>query len=271
MPQNHVEQVVLARRLESSVTVNLLGAAVTSMLVNGVERLFLSKSTVLDNKSPIRSGIPFILSHDPAHDFFRTTHWTLVEQSKNPNGDVSASFALEDSDETRKRWNFRFKATLKISLRKKEVAFDYKIENKDSKPLACAPMLQNHFLVDDVTNTSILGLHDSYSSDEVSYGAVIPEGSDRVSVEGPLDRLYANSSDEHVLRNTQEGATLTLRKWNLPDSVIWNPWNEDAQGAHDITTDEYAEMICIGCGHVSQPVTILPGGTFHASQSFFVE
>eukprot|EP00057_Strongylocentrotus_purpuratus_P024938 XP_011679412.1 PREDICTED: uncharacterized protein LOC100894136 [Strongylocentrotus purpuratus] len=165
-PKNHVEQVCLARRLESSVTVNLLGAAVTSLTMNGVERLFLSKSTVLNNKTPIRSGIPVLLSEDPEHAFFRTSQWILVEQNKYPNGDVNASFVLEDNENTRKQWDQKFKATLKISLKKKEITFDYIIENKDSKPFTCAPMLQNHFLVDDVTNTSVLGLQDADSSDE---------------------------------------------------------------------------------------------------------
>lgn len=271
MPQNHVEQVVLARRLESSVTVNLQGAAVTSLIMNGVERLFLSKSTVLDNKTPIRSGIPVLLSQDPAHDFFRASQWALVEQKKYPNGDVDASFVLEDSESTRKQWDQRFKATLTLSLTKKEISFNYKIENKDSRSFTCSPMLQNHFLVDDVTNTSVLGLQEADSSDELNYSMSTSEGGDRVSIDGPLDSVYTNTAREHVLKNTQDGATLFLRKCNFPDTVIWNPWNGSEQGAHDITSDEYRDMICVSCGHVTQPVTLHPGAIFQASQTLSLE
>ncbi|XP_041464695.1 putative glucose-6-phosphate 1-epimerase [Lytechinus variegatus] len=132
-------------------------------------------------------------------------------------------------------------------------------------------MLQNHFLVDDVTNTSVLGLQEADSSDEINYSFTTSECGERVSIDGPHNSVYSNTSSEHVLKNTQDSASLFIRKWNLPDTVIWNPWEGTNQGSHDVTSDEYKEMICVGCGHVTQPLTLLPGAIFQASQTLTTE
>lgn len=41
---------------------------------------------------------------------------------------------------------------------------------------------------------------------------------------------------------------------------------EKAKEMADFGDDEYPNMICVECGHVSSPVILLPGTAFEASQ-----
>ena len=59
---------------------------------------------------------------------------------------------------------------------------------------------------------------------------------------------------------------ICLQKYNFPDTVIWNPWLEKAKEIADFGDDEYPNMICVESGHVSQPVPLMPGTAFEASQ-----
>ena len=57
-----------------------------------------------------------------------------------------------------------------------------------------------------------------------------------------------------------------LQKYNFPDTVIWNPWVEKAKEIQDFGDDEFPNLICVESGHVSSPVTLMPGTAFEASQ-----
>ena len=63
-----------------------------------------------------------------------------------------------------------------------------------------------------------------------------------------------------------EPLSLSPQKYNFPDTVIWNPWLEKAKEIADFGDDEYPNMICVESGHVSQPVPLMPGTAFEASQ-----
>lgn len=59
---------------------------------------------------------------------------------------------------------------------------------------------------------------------------------------------------------------MRVQKYNFPDTVVWNPWQEKARDIPDFGDDEFPNMICVESGHVSSPVILLPGTAFEASQ-----
>lgn len=62
------------------------------------------------------------------------------------------------------------------------------------------------------------------------------------------------------------GRKMRIQKYNFPDTVIWNPWFDKAKEIPDFGDDEHPNMICVESGHVSAPVTLMPGTAFEASQ-----
>jgi glucose-6-phosphate 1-epimerase len=58
---------------------------------------------------------------------------------------------------------------------------------------------------------------------------------------------------------------MRVQKYNLPDTVVWNPWDSKAKEMEDFGDDEFPNMICVNAGQVSTPVTLLAGQAFEAS------
>lgn len=80
------------------------------------------------------------------------------------------------------------------------------------------------------------------------------------------DRIYQNTQPEHIITNVVSGRKMRVQKYNFPDTVVWNPWQEKARDIPDFGDDEFPNMICVESGHVSSPVILLPGTAFEASQ-----
>lgn len=80
------------------------------------------------------------------------------------------------------------------------------------------------------------------------------------------DRIYQNTAQEHIITNVVSGRKMRIQKYNFPDTVIWNPWMDQAKEMSDFGDDEYPNMVCVEAGHVSSPVILLPGTAFEASQ-----
>jgi len=65
--------------------------------------------------------------------------------------------------------------------------------------------------------------------------------------------------------NVVSGRKMRVQKYNLPDTVVWNPWDSKAKEMEDFGDDEFPNMICVNAGQVSTPVTLLAGQAFEAS------
>jgi hypothetical protein len=95
---------------------------------------------------------------------------------------------------------------------------------------------------------------------------IFQEGRDVVTVCEWTDRIYQNTQPEHIITNVVSGRKMRVQKYNFPDTVVWNPWQEKARDIPDFGDDEFPNMICVESGHVSSPVILLPGTAFEASQ-----
>ena len=81
----------------------------------------------------------------------------------------------------------------------------------------------------------------------------------------PDFRIYINTPHEHIVTNVVSGRKMRIQKYNFPDTIIWNPWDQKAKEMSDFGDDEHPNMICVNGGHVSTPVTLMPHQAFEAS------
>ncbi|XP_013773811.2 putative glucose-6-phosphate 1-epimerase [Limulus polyphemus] len=267
------KNVVLAEREDSLFKVHLLGATLLSWKVDDAEILFVSDKAVFDNKKAIRGGIPFVFpqfgpwSAGPQHGFARTSHWKLEkEPEKLPNGDVQAVFTLCDSDSTRALWDYRFKVTYTITLMDKKLNMEVDVKNTGESEFSFTVLLHTYFNVPDVTKCEVTGLKGITYVDKTRNEETFLEDREVVTVAQLTDRVYQNTPSEHSIRVVAGNRTITMRKHNFPDTVIWNPWKEKAKAMSDFGDDEYLNMICVEAGSVSNPVKLGTNQTFHASQ-----
>ena len=42
-------------------------------------------------------------------------------------------------------------------------------------------------------------------------------------------RVYIHTPTEHIVTNVVSGRKMRIQKYNFPDTVIWNPWEQRAK------------------------------------------
>ncbi|XP_071964402.1 uncharacterized protein [Antedon mediterranea] len=255
----------------SSVSVHLHGATVTSWKCDGQEMLFVSKNAIYNNKKAIRGGIPVIFPNfgpwelGPQHGFARTSRWTLKETNENSD-ESKAVFTLQDSEETNKMWNYKFCVSYILLLRKKEFEARLQVENIGSEEFKFTTLLHTYLSVSDVNKSTISGLQGLQYIDKVCGGKTFTEDRELVGVQENYDRVYMSTPNTHVVTNSTGGRSIRITKTNFPDTVVWNPWIEKAKGMSDFGDDEYLCMLCVEAGHVASPLTLSAGGVFEGKQ-----
>ncbi|XP_014288342.1 uncharacterized protein [Halyomorpha halys] len=267
--------VVLDRGNNTTCTVNLHGATVVSWRVNNQEQIFVSKQSVFDGRRPIRGGIPLVFPQYgsenpqiPNHGFARVSRWKVEKPPEAlMGGDVEAIFSLRDNEFIRTNyWNNTFRLSYRLILREKELHFIIGVYNPSKEvTITFNLLLHTYFKVPDVRRCQITGLHGCTFIDKTRIG-VFQEGRESVTINEWTDRLYQNTTQEHVITNVVSGRKMRLQKYNFPDTVIWNPWSDHAKDVSDFGPNEYPNMICVKSGHVSNPVVLHPGTAFEASQ-----
>ena len=43
------------------------------------------------------------------------------------------------------------------------------------------------------------------------------------------ERVYIHTPPEHIVTNVVSGRKMRIQKYNFPDTVIWNPWEQRAK------------------------------------------
>ncbi|KAK2174401.1 hypothetical protein NP493_802g03027 [Ridgeia piscesae] len=269
--------VTLDRGNGTSCRIHRFGATVISWMCKNEEHIFVSSKAIFDNKKAIRGGIPIVFPNfgpwecGPQHGFARIRTWQLSQPpTKDSTGNIMATFTLEDTEDTRKMWNHRFKLTYKMTLLEETLQMEFTIENTGTEEFAFTCLLHTYFRVPDVRTVTISSLKGLTYTDKVKDDAKDVEQRDLVSIQENVDRVYIDTPTEHAIGNTAGGKTLLLQKYNLPDTVVWNPWQEKAAAMADLGDDDYVTMVCVEAGAVATPHTLAPSHSFQARQTFVV-
>lgn len=265
--------VVLDRGNNTTCTVNLHGATVVSWRVNNQEQLFVSKQAVFDGKKAIRGGIPIVFPHfgpwdyGPQHGFARITRWNVEKAPERiPSGDVEAIFSLIDNQFTRSIWNVSFRLTYRLILREKELHFNLAVSNPCHETgFPFYLLLHTYFKVPDVRKVQISGLQGCAYIDKTRGNMTFQESREAITIDQWTDSIYQATPPEIIISNVVSGRKMRIQKYNLSDTVIWNPWDK-AKDLNDFGDDEYPNVVCVESGCVSHPIHLRPGTTFEASQ-----
>lgn len=271
-----LELVEVCRDENNKAVVNLHGATLQSWIHEGVEMIFVSKNAVFNNKKAVRGGIPVVFpcfgawELGPQHGFARISKWTHTSgPSKDSNGDVSATFTLTDSEDTRKMWNGnKFEVQYTVTVKGDSLTTDFAVKNlNESGDFEFTCLLHTYFSVPDISKTTVSGLGGLAYTDKTDQGLVKQETSDPKTVSGFTDSVYIKATKDHIITNVAGGKTICLKKSNFQDTVVWNPWAEKAKAMSDFGDDEYLHMLCVEAGHVSSPCKLPAGERFVASQT----
>lgn len=267
---------VLDRGQGTRVVVHLHGATVLSWTCRGKEQLFLSSKSVFDNKKAIRGGIPLVFpnfgpwSLGPQHGFARIKRWTLAKPAvKKDNGDVTATFQLEDDDETRKMWNYKFRVEYTLTLSETSLVSSMVIHNTGSSSFDFTCLFHTYFRVADIKEASVVGLQKLKYVDKVRGSSEFVEDKEAVTLDGNYDRVYKNSPATVCIQSGHKPC-MRITTSNLTDTVLWNPWEEKAKEMADFDDDGWHYMLCVEAGRVSSPFQLAAGEKIECGQTFTV-
>lgn len=134
-------------------------------------------------------------------------------------------------------------------------------------------LLHNYLLVSSAFTASIAGLGGQSFKDKTDAGKVKALSEDKIVLAGKAsDAVYLGPAPKHVelrYEYTSDGLKL-VRSANMPNTTVWNPSEEGAQGISDMHPEVWKEFICIEPGKVVGFEELAGGKTFTASQTLQV-
>jgi len=268
----------------ASVEVYIFGATLTSWIVEGEERIFLSKKAVLDGTGPIRGGIPLAFPQFkadlypdlPFHGFARITNWKLGAINISSSDKKEISFILTDNEvkkEYLEIWPHQFKLIYTVTLEGKSLKTNLKIKNTGNEPYSFNTLLHTYYNVKDLTKAGVYGLTN------YSYIDTTPEGNYEVKVEEreriPIiketDYIYFDVDQNSFKVQTGFKKDISIEKYTFQDVIVYNPWIAKARTLDDLGEEGYPYMLCFEVGRVSKPIELEAGGVYEGGQVLTIE
>lgn len=256
----------------ASATIHSHGAHVLGWQpAGGTERLFLSRTAILDGSAAIRGGVPVIFPQFagegplPKHGFARNRRWSLGSQSLDAEGKAIAIWRLTDDEETRAIWSQRFAAELIVELIGSTLAVRLAVTNTGTAGFRFTAALHTYLAVGDVEQSVVIGLQHLRYRDSAAGGIERVETSPELGIKGEMDRIYFDSPPDLILR--EPGATTLVQSTGFSDAVIWNPGEALARKFTDLEAGGWRRMLCIEAAQIGNPVRLAPGERWEGSQS----
>lgn len=284
--QETATEVILTHPDNNKTTAKILkyGATVYSWTLNGEEQLWLSTAAKLDGSKPVRGGIPLVfpvfgkntddehLSKLPQHGLARNSTWELIGQvSANP---PTVQFGLGPefaNEELTKLWPMDYSLVLTIELGVEHLKTDIEVINtSNSQPLKFNWLFHTYLKIDDIEDTMVSNLVGSKLYDQMLKETYVDK-QPVVSFHEELDRIYQQVEDDRLVQVVDKGHPVhTVKRHNLPDAVVWNPWVEKSKGMGDFEPKSgYKNMVCVEPGHVHDFVVLQPGEKWNAYQLLY--
>ena len=239
-------------------------------LPSGGDVLFVSPRSRWEAGEAIRGGVPVIFPQFadqgplPKHGFARTAAWTLAESSPS-----HAVLVLADTPETRKIWDFAFRAELRVELGN-TLEMTFTVDNTGDRAFEFTCALHTYFRVADVAQADVRGLDAVRFHDKVTGERHVGFG-DRLRFTGETDRIYVRAPDQLSVRDQAERRTVMVRKRGFPDAVVWNPGAAKAREISDLGEDAYRNFVCVEAACAAEPVRLEPGGRWEGGQVIAME
>ena len=133
-------------------------------------------------------------------------------------------------------------------------------------------MFHTYFQIDYIENTFVTNLTGSDVYDQLIKTNYV-DRNPVIQISQEFDKIYSNIKDDVLTQIVDRGVVLhTLKKKQLSDLVVWNPWIEKSQGMADFEPKSgYQKMVCVEAGHVKDYITLKPGQKWTGEQTLCEE
>jgi len=269
---------------KASAEVYIFGATLTSWIVEGEERIFLSNKSLLDGSGPIRGGIPLVfpqfksdLTEElPFHGFARISNWRIDSIDYSSSNKKEVSFVLtnnEIKEDYLKIWPHQFELVYTVTLEGKSLSTNIKIKNTGDDKFEFNTLIHTYYHVNDLSASSVYGLMNySYidTTPEGNYTVKVQEN-ESVPIVKETDYIYFDVDQDTFKLQTGFKNNITVKKTNFQDCIIYNPWINKSRTLEDLGEENYPHMMCFEVGRVTKPIELEAGAVYEGGQLITVE
>lgn len=235
----------------------------------GEERLYLSERAVYADGKAVRGGVPVIFpqfeKHGPLprHGFARDRAWLKTDARAGADFALAALHLIDD-EKTRTIWPHAFLAEVTVSIGAERLDIELEVTNRGAAPFTFTTALHTYLAVREVEETVLEGLHGQVYRNSL-IGQDCTESAPTLSVDDEIDRIYHQTSHPLLLRDGNRA--LGINSENMPDTVVWNPWEAKCAQLADMPPDGFRRMLCVEAAVIDQPVELPPGEAWWGRQT----
>lgn len=245
----------------------LLGAQIISAVIDGQELFYLSPLN--SHTSPARGGVPVLFpqfaEYGPLlkHGFVRNLPWVCIGE-RHSNHFHEQKFALTISPTT-EGWPYSAELRLTSKVDGNSFCQVLKITNSGVNAFRWSGGLHPYFSVDDLLQTSLLGLQNISYQDRYDLSSNYCVENFLSFDESPCEKLFSSAPALKLVTNSRR---LSISTTGFAQWMIWNPGMKHSNFA-DLPTGDWKSFLCIEPVNVSSPILLEPGevftGTFKVS------
>lgn len=238
----------------------------------GDERLYMSDKAVFKPGTPVRGGVPVCFPQFgtngplPQHGFVRTRMWEKVAARAGEDF-AMATLRITDNEETRALWPHAFQAEISIGITGSRIDIEFEVENTGEQAFEFSAALHTYLRVKEVEEVVLEGLRGQTYRNLLNKTEVEERVDTGVGVviDRETTRLYYETENPLLLRETQR--SLGINTENMPDTVVWNPWEETCANISDMPASGFRRMLCVEAAVVRNPVQVEPAQSWWGRQT----
>ena len=241
--------------------------------------LWLSGFAKFAQGKSIRGGVPVCWpwfgphateSSFPGHGFGRTAPWNVVATEAKPDGVISITLTLEQSEATRAQWPHASSVSLTVNVGR-ELGLALATRNLGTEAFVLGEALHTYFTVGDVRQAPVTGLSGCAFVDKVEGGArKVQEGD--IVIGSEVDRVYVDTEAECSIEDASMNRRIRIQKTGSRSTVVWNPWIAKAEKMGDFGPDGHLGMVCVEtCNAQDNVITLEPGAEHVMTCTYSVE
>jgi len=259
----------------ASARISLQGAHLLSWVPEGeTEVIWLSPEASFEKGQSVRGGIPICWpwfgahgrnENFPAHGFARTVLWDVIDTRQLENGETQIRFKLDASqmdDVVKAMWSADTGVEYIITIGT-VLTLELITRNKGVTNIEIGEALHTYFNVQDITKTTVAGLHEKEYLDKPENFKRKKQTAD-IKISGEVDRVYVNAPEDVVINNQQR--KILISKQGSQSTIVWNPGKQVAEKMGDLGEGGYLEMLCVESGNAAENVVRVKASESHSLQ-----
>jgi len=233
---------------------------------SGEDVLWLSPTSDFAYGKAIRGGIPICWPRFgnsdksmPAHGFSRTALFAFEGVEVLNEHTLQAKFFLEDSQESRKIWDYSFRVEVIFTLGE-HLEVEILTNNCDTKEFLLTQALHTYLSVSEIQNIRIEGLESKEYLDTLTntkHTEATP-----ITINAECDRVYQGVDKPITLRDKSRSVTLYTE--GSASAIVWNPWVEKGSRMSGMRADAYREFVCIESANAFEDFRVLQPNASHS-------